>query len=247
LTFLNINAILDSLVWAVSQYWRIELMKKAFTLAEVLITLGVIGVIATMTLPALIANSRKKETSVKLKKFYSTMEQAIRLSQIDNGDMSGWDVPDTQNNKQQIYDWWSKYIMPYLSGAKLCGMNEVTGVCSVPSGHNNSMTIIILLRDGSKIEAYIGGANSISSATHIVLHTDNKSSVVGKNAFYFRYNNGSGQFVDCERYGSPPIPSLSMNPTREELLNGCSVSPPQCTCLLMHDGWEFKDDYPLKF
>ena len=31
-------------------------MKKAFTLAEVLITLGIIGVVAAMTIPNLIAN-----------------------------------------------------------------------------------------------------------------------------------------------------------------------------------------------
>ena len=42
--------------------------KKAFTLAEVLITLGIIGVVAAMTLPALIQKQHRKETSVKLKK-----------------------------------------------------------------------------------------------------------------------------------------------------------------------------------
>ena len=42
--------------------------KKAFTLVEVLITLGIIGVVAAMTLPALIQKQHRKETSVKLKK-----------------------------------------------------------------------------------------------------------------------------------------------------------------------------------
>lgn len=37
-------------------------MKKGFTLAEVLITLGIIGVVAALTLPSLITNYRKKET-----------------------------------------------------------------------------------------------------------------------------------------------------------------------------------------
>ena len=40
----------------------------AFTLAEVLITLGIIGVVAAMTMPALIANTKKSEISAKLKK-----------------------------------------------------------------------------------------------------------------------------------------------------------------------------------
>lgn len=45
----------------------------AFTLAEVLITLGIIGVVAAMTLPTLINNYRKQETIAKLKKVYSVL------------------------------------------------------------------------------------------------------------------------------------------------------------------------------
>ena len=41
---------------------------KGFTLAEVLITLGVIGIVSVMTLPALIANNRNKELENGLKK-----------------------------------------------------------------------------------------------------------------------------------------------------------------------------------
>lgn len=52
-------------------------MKKAFTLAEVLITLGIIGVIAALTLPGLIQGYRKKVTETALKKAYSQLSQAL--------------------------------------------------------------------------------------------------------------------------------------------------------------------------
>ena len=42
----------------------------AFTLAEVLITLGIIGVVAAMTIPTLIANTRSNNTEVSLKSHY---------------------------------------------------------------------------------------------------------------------------------------------------------------------------------
>lgn len=42
--------------------------KQAFTLAEVLITLGIIGVVASMTLPALIQTNKNAEVESKLKK-----------------------------------------------------------------------------------------------------------------------------------------------------------------------------------
>ena len=43
-------------------------MQIAFTLSEVLITLGIIGIVAAMTLPALIGNYQKHVTVNKLKK-----------------------------------------------------------------------------------------------------------------------------------------------------------------------------------
>ncbi len=49
----------------------------AFTLAEVLITLGVIGVIASMTIPTLINNTNENEFNAGLKKAYSTFSQAM--------------------------------------------------------------------------------------------------------------------------------------------------------------------------
>lgn len=65
----------------------------AFTLAEVLITLGIIGVVAAMTMPALISSYKEKQTVVALKKFYSILEQAIRLNQIENPeDYSGSNI-----------------------------------------------------------------------------------------------------------------------------------------------------------
>ncbi len=70
--------------------------RAAFTLAEVLITLGIIGVVAAMTLPALLANQRKIEYSSRLKKFNSTMSQAILMAQKDYGEPKYW--TKTPNN-----------------------------------------------------------------------------------------------------------------------------------------------------
>ena len=46
-------------------------MKKGFTLAEVLITLGVIGIVAVMTIPTLVQSYEEKATVAKLKKINS--------------------------------------------------------------------------------------------------------------------------------------------------------------------------------
>ena len=63
----------------------------AFTLAEVLITLGIIGIVAAMTLPTLIQDYQKKQAVSQLKKTYSIMNQAIKLAETKHGDATYWD------------------------------------------------------------------------------------------------------------------------------------------------------------
>ena len=60
--------------------------KLAFTLAEVLITLGVIGIVAAMTLPAVINNSRNKQLEAGLKRSYSVIGQALDMYQAQSGE-----------------------------------------------------------------------------------------------------------------------------------------------------------------
>ncbi len=58
--------------------------KFGFTLAEVLITLGIIGVVAALTIPALINNYRAVEMKTRFDKAYSVISQAFELMKIDN-------------------------------------------------------------------------------------------------------------------------------------------------------------------
>ena len=51
-------------------------MKKGFTLAEVLITLAILGVVAAVTLPNMVQDTKYQQLGVKLAKFASTLENA---------------------------------------------------------------------------------------------------------------------------------------------------------------------------
>ncbi|MBR6721846.1 type II secretion system protein [bacterium] len=74
------------------------LAKTGFTLAEVLITLGIIGVVAAMTIPNLIANTRAHQYRAKFKKAISSLSQAARLSQSLYGyDFAGLDTQCSSN------------------------------------------------------------------------------------------------------------------------------------------------------
>ncbi|MEE0495096.1 MAG: type II secretion system protein [Cyanobacteriota bacterium] len=58
--------------------------RVAFTLAEVLITLGVIGVVAALTMPTLITNYKAKKLRTQFLKSYSTIQQAAKLMQSED-------------------------------------------------------------------------------------------------------------------------------------------------------------------
>ena len=90
--------------------------KSAFTLAEVLITLVIIGVIGAMTIPTLMNNTNKQEYVSKLKKAYSTLSQATNKIIAEQGnpraDIGGW-----ASSVDAVFDNYKKY----LSNSKECG------------------------------------------------------------------------------------------------------------------------------
>ena len=68
----------------------LAMTKNAFTLAEVLITLGIIGIVAAMTMPSLIQKYQEQVTVTKVKKFYSEFSQAYSMAIMENGTLDNW-------------------------------------------------------------------------------------------------------------------------------------------------------------
>ena len=98
---------------------RLAAKKSAFTLAEVLITLGIIGVVAALTLPTLIQNNQKKQFQVGLQKGYSELLQALDAYKNDNG------VPLTLKDCYgQTSGIFKNLIKPYLNVLVDCGDSQ---------------------------------------------------------------------------------------------------------------------------
>jgi len=96
-------------------------MKKGFTLAEVLITLGIIGVVAALTIPSMVAKHQERERIVKLKKAYGTIQTAFNTAQFERGDLNTWadgTTGTTGSDNQAVYD----NLSPYLKIGKNCGI-----------------------------------------------------------------------------------------------------------------------------
>ena len=117
--------------------------KIAFTLAEVLITLGIIGVVAAMTMPALIANHRKTVLKTQFKKAYSELQQ-VNQNFIKDYDMNiceyNWQMWDETKSGYASSKATSDAFIKYYTGdgtskSLILGSNQIknlTGTKTVP-------------------------------------------------------------------------------------------------------------------
>ena len=85
--------------------------RVAFTLAEVLITLGIIGVVAALTLPNLIARYQEKELTTRYLRFYSLLENAYRSVQNEYGTYENWLRITGTDKDMDLYNY---MIKPYF-------------------------------------------------------------------------------------------------------------------------------------
>lgn len=105
--------------------------KLGFTLAEILITLGIIGVVASITIPPLVNESQDKIVVNQLKKDFTILSQAFDEIKSEEGDLQDW-CPYSQYPTRQLWtvcagDLFAKH----LKVSKNCGNG--TGVDCIPS------------------------------------------------------------------------------------------------------------------
>lgn len=214
--------------------------RKAFTLAEVLITLGIIGVVAALTLPTLIQNHKKTVAETRLKKFYSTMQQAIKMSEIENGESADWvKVSESEQydengnysmakNRENSKTFFNKYLAPYM---KYVGTTE------------NENYFKVMFADGSTVSIHNGGCIDFIYD----INGDRNPNVIGRDIFKFLMCFGSNRisFYGRSDISFTPYMYYHMR-THEKLLEFCTQNSNYCSGLIYFDGWKISDDYPYK-
>ena len=236
-------------------------IKKAFTLAEVLITLGIIGIVAVMTLPTIVQQNQKKVAATRLKQTYSQLYQAINMAQADYGDMKNWNVNDNYyssvdpDNPNQSTDMASKfaetYMKPYLKYNGIPGSYKLSdkGYSSYYTkdgrGYFSAKDIRYIMELSNGVTLFIGynGNGDVYSLPIIFVDINGKTkpNVLGRDFFKFDLDSVSKMKIIPSGYGYK----------REKLLELCAKNGGgkiydnlSCTGLIMHDGWEIKRDYP---
>ena len=214
-------------------------IKRGFTLAEVLITLGIIGVVAAMTLPTLVQNYRNHVVETRLAKFYTTVNQAIMLAEADYGNRSYWFEEEAGNSTEEgavneKYEWFKKYFYPYMKIVK-----------HKPFYQGTSGVYVYYLPDGGAFGSVNGGK---VNRDWLFWPGDpdkcpNNDSSTGVCRFWFFYSPGSTSFY--KNKGLEPWRTTSKP---EEFLENCKNTKYRydCTAVIHANGWKIPKDYPYK-
>lgn len=96
--------------------------KAAFTLAEILITLGIIGIVAALTLPNFINNFYEKRNAIKVKKIYSNLVNTYNLAYANEGTIQEYISSQTQNVNwydEKTHEAFRNYFKKYFKNLDL--------------------------------------------------------------------------------------------------------------------------------
>lgn len=238
--------------------------KNAFSLAEVLITIGVIGIVAAMTIPNLVSNYQKEQTVNQLKSVYATLNNALEQAKVENGtDVNSWYISNTSDGDASAY-FAQNYLLPFLKTTKICGNSTVTE-CVHKIGFISNLT------DTTKKYHTISGVSSLYSFTlingpiigisifsisgtsvsncRVLVYFDingkKAPNLMGKDAFLVELggNGGAGDKNKFIPYGST-FERNDLLSSFDVACNKSTGSGLMCFALIMKDGWKIADDYP---
>ena len=223
----------------------------AFTLAEILTTLTLIGVVAAFTIPSLIMSNEKQRTIAAIKTNYSAFQRAVELSEVDNGPTSVWTF------KNSYGAFWDKYLAPYM---------QVVATTTYPQAYPNGTVRPNETKETALQMTYTNGiVHTLNNGTNII--SPRRDCVSGNGQSYGFDINGSkgpnkwGRDIFCftiyakgvipccqDGMGDGPFGELTRNNIKTVSAQNyqCSKSGRgmSCLALIILDGWKIADDYP---
>ena len=172
--------------------------KMAFTLAEVLITLGIIGVVAAITIPGLMSKYYEIQTVSRLKETYSILNQAIRLASEEEGLPEEWGITGRNQASALLV---AEKLIPYLKVALDCGTDITNTNCftdtyyllnGTVTSRSDSKNCISLL-NGTSV-ALEGGSVSNDIYMYALIDTNGSAppNIWGRDIFEFTYRSEVG-------------------------------------------------------
>lgn len=257
----KILSIFPSLKFVNSHSFTRRDRRVAFTLAEVLITLGVIGVVAAITMPTLIQNHRKHFVENKLKADVALFQNALRMAESKHGQLNEWLGCDLSKEGEENYQGnctrhiFDEYLAPELKVLKVCSYENIEDCWTPAKALNRDVTsnplipnkkaISAVLSNGTSFYMWVGNVSSTTYSPHIQLWFDIDGKDKGKNRV--------GGDVFCVVAESSDYKGFTIynreNDTSASCIkeNNSASAGVNCGSIIQENGWKIPKDYPIKF
>lgn len=186
--------------------------KVGFTLAEVLITLGIIGVVAAITIPTLMQKYYEKQTVAKLKETYSILSQALKSASQEEGLPEEWDCNKADKESAEKG---AAIFKKYIKVATDCGVDDSKGMCVAPTNYpslngreewsffKNSPEYKIKLMNGTSFWfRFIDETESARARSGMIMSLKidtngaQKPNIAGRDLFFLRYYENKGLLLE---------------------------------------------------
>lgn len=176
---------------------------KAFTLAEVIITIGIIGIVAAMTIPSLVTKYREKATVTKVKEMVSIISQAILMVEPEYGTPETWGL-STNGRSQADAEKIGEIMKHGLKISSDCGTVDANGECFTKDSYKylngtnrgafgNEYYKVVLI-NGSSIAMRLYTENQVDFFFDV--NGKLPPNVVGKDLFAVNYMSNIGVLAD---------------------------------------------------
>ena len=234
--------------------------RTAFTLAEVLITLGIIGIVAALTIPVLYSKYQQKVTETRFERIYSDLTKAFNAGAIENGEeyfMQSWQM-SYNDYIEYVYQ---NYLKPHIR------MMDVVTFGGLEKKYNAknlrkafwSWSQHIFIIDKRTFISFDSDGKTILV---VLLNNDNfdfSNIKDGVNLFslgtpFCCNNDKCASLSSCPNHNLKPISAWTNYPT-EKLVEFCKEGKDIawqggkrgfCTQALIQNGFKFPKGYPFK-
>ena len=199
-----------------------DIRRAAFTLAEVLITLGIIGVVAALTMPSLIAHYKDKVFITSAKRSYSIVTNAFNKWNTDNGVIGDYtyfwtNFPNSDETTKELAKELNAVAICTNSKVDACGGEyDVKYAKKTNDGNGNTKTQYfmnsrrIVLADGTFVAAHNEAKNGACTHQYFAPETDadgnyikDPSSPTGNKGEYKTSNNCGFIHIDTNGLKGP--------------------------------------------
>lgn len=232
-------------------------MKRGFTLAEVLITLGIIGVVSSMTMPVLVQNYQKKSYVTQLHKVYNELQQAFiqeitdknALNLREAGLTSEASIENFMKNRFKVVQDCDESTTPCF--ADMYRSLDKSTSRAIENGTRNPFSSCYTIASGASIcLGYLSTENEeqLSGGLYVDINGQKGPNIGGRDMFTMRYYNDGSIDVytvtpECRANSASCNSNYGSTPTEKREIRYsqvCVKSPEGDDCIgkLLNDNWE---------